>query len=282
MSLGEKIKQLRLDKNMTQDDLAKVCYVSRNAVSKWENDKGYPNIDSIKILSQVFHITIDDLLNNEDIIQVTSSIIEEHIKQQKKFKYLKYFCLIVLYLIFQIGLRVTLLSSDPTGGLSYGFIFGPMSMLFLGVIIGGCSKKHYELLILGIISLLLTLIIESIIEIYSNSRWMVCDLVYHILYLLSANITLFFKHIKIIYINKDINKIISASILIVAFILFMFLLLRSINYELNDIDKSIFRVLNDVPLLHIALFSPLLLLEGYWFFISWFPKKTNNMADNTN
>ena len=44
MNLGEKIKELRLKNNMTQDDLALKCYVTRNAVSKWENDKGYPNI----------------------------------------------------------------------------------------------------------------------------------------------------------------------------------------------------------------------------------------------
>ena len=39
MNLGEKIKELRLKNDMTQDDLASRCYVTRNAVSKWENDK---------------------------------------------------------------------------------------------------------------------------------------------------------------------------------------------------------------------------------------------------
>ena len=65
MNLGEKIKELRLKNNMTQDDLALKCYVTRNAVSKWENDKGYPNIESIKLLCKCFNITIDELLNDE-------------------------------------------------------------------------------------------------------------------------------------------------------------------------------------------------------------------------
>ena len=67
MNLGEKIKELRLKNNMTQDDLALKCYVTRNAVSKWENDKGYPNIESIKLLCKCFNITIDELLNDEKL-----------------------------------------------------------------------------------------------------------------------------------------------------------------------------------------------------------------------
>lgn len=40
MKFKDKIKKLRLDNNLTQEDLAKICFVSRNAVSKWERDEG--------------------------------------------------------------------------------------------------------------------------------------------------------------------------------------------------------------------------------------------------
>ena len=83
MNLGEKIKELRLKNNMTQDDLASRCYVTRNAVSKWENDKGYPNIESIKLLCKCFNITIDELLsdeiNNEVVKELTVEVIKDDI-----------------------------------------------------------------------------------------------------------------------------------------------------------------------------------------------------------
>ena len=51
--LSEKIKKYRLDNNLTQLDLANKLFVSRNAVSKWERDEGYPSIDTLKDLEKV-------------------------------------------------------------------------------------------------------------------------------------------------------------------------------------------------------------------------------------
>ena len=48
MTFAEKIKKLRNDKSMTQEELAEIVFVSRVAVSKWETGRGYPNIDSLQ------------------------------------------------------------------------------------------------------------------------------------------------------------------------------------------------------------------------------------------
>ncbi len=45
MELNEKLRQLRVGKNLTQEQLAEKLYVSRTAVSKWESGRGYPSID---------------------------------------------------------------------------------------------------------------------------------------------------------------------------------------------------------------------------------------------
>lgn len=52
MTFGQKLKTLRTGRNMTQDDLARELFVTRTAVSKWENDRGYPGIDSLKEISR--------------------------------------------------------------------------------------------------------------------------------------------------------------------------------------------------------------------------------------
>lgn len=68
MTFGEKLKKLRIDKKLTQDELAEILYVSRTAVSKWESGRGFPNIESLKAISKYFSITVDDLLSGEELI----------------------------------------------------------------------------------------------------------------------------------------------------------------------------------------------------------------------
>ena len=67
MTFGEKLKKLRTEGELTQDELAEKIYVTRTAISKWETDKGYPSIDSLKQLSSLFDVSIDELVSDADI-----------------------------------------------------------------------------------------------------------------------------------------------------------------------------------------------------------------------
>lgn len=67
MTLGEKIYKLRTDQNLSQGDLAEKLEVSRQSVSKWENGAATPDLDKIIKLSEVFGITIDELVKNEEV-----------------------------------------------------------------------------------------------------------------------------------------------------------------------------------------------------------------------
>ncbi len=69
MEFNEKLLQLRKQKGLTQEELADWLFVSRTAVSKWESGRGLPNIESLKAISKVFGITIDELLSGDEIIQ---------------------------------------------------------------------------------------------------------------------------------------------------------------------------------------------------------------------
>ena len=68
MTFGEKLKKLRTEKKLTQDELAEILYVSRTAVSKWESGRGFPNIESLKAISKYFSVTVDDLLSGDELI----------------------------------------------------------------------------------------------------------------------------------------------------------------------------------------------------------------------
>ncbi|WP_313154723.1 helix-turn-helix domain-containing protein [Lacrimispora sp.] len=73
MEFNEKLQQLRKQNNLTQEQLAEQLYVSRTAVSKWESGKGYPNIESLKCLSKVFSVSIDELLSGNELITLAES-----------------------------------------------------------------------------------------------------------------------------------------------------------------------------------------------------------------
>jgi len=73
MEFSEKLQQLRNKKGMTQEQLAEKVFVSRVAVSKWEAGRGYPNIDSLKKIAEVFGVTVDDLLSAGELIDVAQN-----------------------------------------------------------------------------------------------------------------------------------------------------------------------------------------------------------------
>ena len=66
MTFGEKLKKLRIGNKLTQDELANKIFVTRTAISKWETDRGFPNMESLKMLCKVFNI-LDTLISDEDL-----------------------------------------------------------------------------------------------------------------------------------------------------------------------------------------------------------------------
>lgn len=65
MNLGENIYRLRTEKNLSQGDLADALEVSRQSVSKWENNSAVPELDKLIKMAQIFGITIDELVTGE-------------------------------------------------------------------------------------------------------------------------------------------------------------------------------------------------------------------------
>lgn len=79
MLFSEKLKQLRKENNLTQEELAEKINVSRQAITKWECDEGIPDIENLKQISNLFHVTIDELVKEDKEISIntSNSYIEE-------------------------------------------------------------------------------------------------------------------------------------------------------------------------------------------------------------
>ncbi|MBD5134639.1 MAG: helix-turn-helix transcriptional regulator [Lachnospiraceae bacterium] len=77
MTLGEKLKSARKSAGITQEQLSEKLLVSRQAVTKWESDKGMPDIENLKQLSKLLNVSIDYLLDSGETIDL--SVIREEI-----------------------------------------------------------------------------------------------------------------------------------------------------------------------------------------------------------
>ncbi|MDR3263066.1 MAG: helix-turn-helix domain-containing protein [Clostridiales bacterium] len=66
MEIGDKIKDLRKEKKMSQTDLGKILNTSQDTISLWEKNISKPDIDTVKELCVLFNITSDYLLGLED------------------------------------------------------------------------------------------------------------------------------------------------------------------------------------------------------------------------
>ena len=82
MSFAENLKQIRKEKGFSQEELAEIMNVSRQAVSKWEQGIGYPEVEKLLLLSSKLNISLDSLMseeiaqnNNSENQKVTGTII---------------------------------------------------------------------------------------------------------------------------------------------------------------------------------------------------------------
>lgn len=65
LTFSEKLKELRTKKNYSQESLAELLNVSRQAITKWENGNGMPDIENLKAIAQLFGVTVDSLVHDE-------------------------------------------------------------------------------------------------------------------------------------------------------------------------------------------------------------------------
>ena len=100
MELGSHIKARRAELGISQDELASRIYVSRQTVSSWENDRTYPDVQSLLLLSQVFGTTIDELVRGD--VNVMKETVEKDVQLLKHLAYamLGFLALMVMTLVW--------------------------------------------------------------------------------------------------------------------------------------------------------------------------------------
>lgn len=96
MNLGEKLFKLRKEKGISQENLAEQIGTTRQAISKWENNQGFPEVEKLLQLSNVFEVSVDYLLkdgktvnrSNEKGYYVSKELATGYIANEKKVSFL--------------------------------------------------------------------------------------------------------------------------------------------------------------------------------------------------
>lgn len=86
MDFGSRIKNYRELKKMTQKDIAEVLGVEPATISKYESNLIEPSIESIKVLSEIFEVSIDELLKDDDNFDISKVNLLEVLREQKEMK----------------------------------------------------------------------------------------------------------------------------------------------------------------------------------------------------
>lgn len=128
MTFGEKIQKLRKEAGLSQEELSYQLGVSRQAISKWERDNGYPETEKIIRMSKLFNVSLDYLLNEEDTEKPEISPDEKGIYVSREMAngfllYQKWKCL-----------RIAIAVGIMVGSLSLSFMWSDIPMLLFMLI----------------------------------------------------------------------------------------------------------------------------------------------------
>lgn len=122
MEISTRIKNLRKELDLTQQDLADKIGVSRAAISKWETDRGLPDISNLIQISELFNISLDELIKGN--IDVKNKIVADSTTKKWHYLVIVYLLSILVYIWhFAVTYRIFMA----------GFLISTLFMLFFEV-----------------------------------------------------------------------------------------------------------------------------------------------------
>lgn len=129
MKLADQLSTLRKSHNYSQEEVARKLNISKQAVSKWESGRGYPDIDNLVILSELYSVTLDELIKGDETFQKKISIDAKDDKN-----------VAIMIAILIIGLALSYITNQSVV-LMYTIIIGVVAPFFMNLIEGRFKRK---------------------------------------------------------------------------------------------------------------------------------------------
>lgn len=141
MTLGERIKKYRQAVGLSQEQLAEKINVSRQAITKWENDSGIPDIDNLISLSKVMGISLDELVMGEKENDISD--IKHSAMKQRNSNCTLYLIAVISFSIAWFCWFIILLLNVADGNTETAVLSG-INTTLLGLPIGIFSRKYFD------------------------------------------------------------------------------------------------------------------------------------------
>lgn len=108
MKIGKALQKHRKEHGMTQEQLAKILNLSRQTISKWENDRGFPDIENLIWLCDIYKISLDELVGRKQISYTVKSLRKQNKRKDLLQMFPKYTgivtSILALSMVLMIGL----------------------------------------------------------------------------------------------------------------------------------------------------------------------------------
>lgn len=114
MEVGEKLRERRNTLHMTQDEVAEALGVTRQTISNWENGRSYPDIERIIRLSDIYQLSLDELLKGDN------KMVHQLQKNTQQNRFIKTFSLLLLV---NVVLMVGLIFASPLSKIIWVLLF---------------------------------------------------------------------------------------------------------------------------------------------------------------
>ncbi len=138
MKLPEQLKANRERLGLSQEDVAHAIFVSRQTMSSWENGKTYPDVQSLLLLSQLFGVSIDDLVKG-DVVAMKEMVSKDALKMERLMA--GSVALLLLGLGCMIGLYAVLPEPSIIPHMTVGSIVGVLAFVAFWIPSVICTKR---------------------------------------------------------------------------------------------------------------------------------------------
>ena len=142
MTLGERIKRYRQMQGLSQEELAEKINVSRQAITKWENDNGIPDIDNLIALSKIMGITLDELVMGEK--EEDALLFKKKVANQRTKNY-RYYLISVIGFSFAVVCWVISCVLNIVKGNDVAAVVNALNVVILSIPIGLSLRRCFEI-----------------------------------------------------------------------------------------------------------------------------------------
>ena len=156
MEIGQKLKEARLERNITQEKIAELLNCSRQTISNWENNRSYPDIISVIKISDIYCISLDELLKEDkkmiNHLEESTNIVRTNSRRNKILEILSYMIVWSVGIIFFYAF----MGHGDEMGFSIVYLYAalPITSLVVSIFIGAdnswSNKKYLMSIFFGV------------------------------------------------------------------------------------------------------------------------------------